>query len=98
MLGKLKSGSLILASWQIVKKEKGIIVSQVIGAVAWLVVFALGGLVVYNLGTSSVVMDNGALTEANSVFWWKDDSLAWKRCVGDCFNVWPSCCCRSRTG
>ncbi len=65
MFGKLKSGSLISASWQIVKKEKGIIISQVIGAVAWLVVFALGVLVVYNLGASNVVMDNGTLSEAS---------------------------------
>ena len=65
MFGKLKSGSLISASWQIVKKEKGIIISQVIGAVAWLVVFALGVLVVYNLGTSNLVMDNGTLSEAS---------------------------------
>lgn len=65
MFGKLKSGSLISASWQIVKKEKGIIFSQIMGAVAWLVVFALGVLVIYTLGTSNVVMDNGALSEAS---------------------------------
>lgn len=51
MFGKLKSGSLISASWQIVKKEKRIVYGNMIGSAVSLVLFALGAFLLYRIGS-----------------------------------------------